>query len=111
MPAARIDRSAPVSKRQFHDILLDWLANTTDKYIGSEKVDERTPWIHVQDDRTMFILHADTKRAAVLHYLKLVAIHGADITWTITLSQKGKMTAVAFGPSKERHTPFYLYVN
>lgn len=110
MPAVRIPRDNPASKRQFHDILLDWLANTNDKYVGSEDVDERTPWIHVQDGSSLFILHSDTKRAAVLQYLKLVAVHGADIAWTITLSQRGKMTAVAFGPSEERHKPFYLYV-
>ena len=110
MPEVRSLRKDPVSKQQFHDILLYWLANTTDQYVGSEDVDERTPWIHVQDGSTLFILHADTKRAAVLHYLKLVAIHGAAIAWTITLSQKGKMTAVAFGPTGERYKPFYLYV-
>ena len=110
MPAERIPRREAVSKQRFHELLLDWLAETDEPCIGSTEVDERTPWMHVQVGATLFCLHADTKRSAVLHYLKLVAIHGANIAWTISPSQKGNMTAVAFGPTLERHKPFYRYV-
>ena len=110
MPTERTHRSNPISKRDFHVALMDWLANTSDAIVGSEAVDGRTPWIHVLDGDTMFVLHADTRRDSVLHYLKLVAIHGESIAWKVVPSQRKRMTAVAYGPSEERYKPFYLYV-
>jgi hypothetical protein len=110
MPIERVRRDQALSKDQFHWRLRDWLDRTNDAVVGPEDVDGRTSWIHVRDGSTMFVLHADTPREAIAFYLHLVELHGDAITWEIAPSQRGKMTAVVYGPEKVRHKPFYLYV-
>lgn len=105
----RTDRGHAVSKSAFHEQLRDWIESTRDAIVGSEEVDGRTAWVHVRDGLRMFVLHADTRRASVERYLELVALHGDDLEWTVVPSQRGKMTAVGYGPDKVRHKPFYLY--
>ena len=110
MPIERVGRDQAITKVQFHSRLRRWLDSTDDAIIGPEDVDGRTSWIHVCDDSRMFVLHADTRREAVAFYLHLVELHGDGSIWEIAPSQRGKMTAVVYGPEKVRLKPFYLYV-
>jgi hypothetical protein len=78
--------------------------------VGSDDIDGRTRWIFIRDETDLFVLHADTPREAVEWYLGQVAAHGDNLRWEIAPSQRGKMTAVAFGPDRLRNTAFYLYL-
>lgn len=100
-----------VTKSRFHSMLRQWIEDTNDETIGPEGIRGQTPWIHVRDGSTLFFLNADTRRKAVETYLQFVALHGDNIAWTIVPSQRGNMTAVAYGPEVIRHKPFYLYTH
>ena len=110
MPMEQIRRNQAVTKHDFHLLLRQWIADTDDAIVGSETVQGRTSWVHVRDGTTMFSLHADATREAVTFYLQLVKRYGEDLAWNVTISQRGKMTAVVYGPQRVRHKPFYLYV-
>jgi hypothetical protein len=105
----QVRRDQALSKSEFYRRLRDWLASTTDELVGPEGIDGRSSWVYVHDGSDMFLLHADTRRDAVDRYLQMVALYGNDLRWEITESQRGKMTAVVYGPEKLRHKPFYLY--
>ena len=109
VPMERVRRDQPLSKPEFHRRLRFWLENAEDAIIGPEDVDGRTGWVYVRDGSTVFMLHADTKRDAVQRYLQLVSLYGDDLQWEITESQRGKLTAVVYGPEKIRRKSFYLY--
>ncbi|MCA9499298.1 MAG: hypothetical protein R3B95_14430 [Nitrospirales bacterium] len=109
MPTEQIGPDQAVTKEQFHSILRKWLTETDDTLVGPTTVRGRTPWIHVRDGSRLFFLNADTGRVAVMGYLELVDLHGEDLDWEIVPSQSGRLTAVAYGPERVRHTPFYLY--
>jgi hypothetical protein len=111
MPMPRTDRGHALPRVVFHAQLREWLATTSEAIVGSEHVDGRTVWVHVRDGHQSFGLHADTRRAAVERYLQLVSLHGDDLEWTVVPSQRGNMTAVAYGPERLRHKAFYLYVD
>lgn len=110
MPMPRSDRAHAVSRTVFHNQLREWLSGTNEAIIGSEDVDGRTVWVHVRDVQRMFGLHADTRREAVERYLQLLSVHSEELEWTVVPSQRGNLTAVAFGPEQLRYKPFYLYV-
>jgi hypothetical protein len=105
----RVPRERPLTKGVFHQRLKEWLQNTDEETIGSEGVDGRTSWIHVRDGLQLFVLHADTSREAVEWYLRVVEEEGDSLQWEIAASQRGKMTAVVFGPRRLRRTSLYLY--
>ena len=106
---ARVSRGQALSKLEFHDRLRVWLENTDDAVVGPDGADGRTGWIYVRDGLDMFVLHSDTRRDAISRYLSLVARFGEDLPWEIAQSQRGKMTAVVYGPEKIRLRSFYMY--
>jgi hypothetical protein len=69
-----------------------------------------TPWIYVQEGKDLYIRHADVSHEAVRRYLDLVDQYGDGLEWTIVTNQRGRKNAVAYGPNRERVTPFYLYL-
>jgi hypothetical protein len=109
MPMTRVSRDRALTKHEFHRRLRDWSSTTDDFIIGPEDTDGRAPWIYVRDGSEIYQLHADTKRPAVTRYLQEVDSHGDDLDWETTASEKGKMTAVVYGPTKTRIKSFYLY--
>jgi hypothetical protein len=110
MPAERIKRGDAISKKRFHALLQRWIETTDEEVVGPEDIDERTSWVHVREGGVVFGLHADTSRKAVRSYLQLVRFQDDDLAWEIVASQKGKMTALVYGPDRVRIKPFYLYV-
>src|SRR5712672_1217629 len=100
MPMLQVHRDRPTTKREFHQLLRAWLSSTSDGVVGAEEVDGRTPWIHVRDGTSTFVLHADTRREAVERYVQLVTLHGDELHWEIAPSQRGNMTAVVYGPEQ-----------
>ncbi len=109
MPMEKVLRDQALTKVDFHQRLRAWLANAGEAMVGPEDVPGVTSWVHIKDGSRVFALHADAKRDAVVHYLQMVTLHGDDLAWEIVPSQRGNMTAVAFGPEKLRYKPFYLY--
>ncbi len=110
MPMNQVSKDQPITKSEFHQRLRQWFQSTDEQIIGSDEVDGRTRWIFIQEGASLFTLHADTSRQAVEWYLSTVTEHGDDLAWEVTQSQRGKMTAVAYGPTALRKTAFYLYV-
>ena len=109
MPLEQVNRECALTKSQFHRLLRSWLENTDDAIVGPDDIPGVTTWIYIRDDAALFGLHADVKREAVRRYLELVAVHGDDLQWQVATSDRGKLTAVVYGPKKVRCTPFYLY--
>ena len=109
MPMDKVRRDQALSKSQFHQRLRSWLDDSSDTVVGPESVDGRTGWVHIRDGSDVFVLHADTRRDAVRSYLQLVTQYGDDLQWDIAESQRGKMTAVVYGPERLRQKSFYLY--
>jgi hypothetical protein len=110
MPMEKIGRDHALSKSEFHERLVDWFKSTDDLCVGAESDYARTGWVHVRHGLTTFVLNADTKREAVYEYLQLVDCYGNDLSWEVVESERGKMTAVAYGPENYRIKSFYLYV-
>lgn len=109
MPLERVRRGSALTRNEFHQRLRSWLGDTEDPIVGLEEVPGVTPWVYIRDGSSLFELHADTKREAVRGYLELVALHGDDLRWEVTASERGNMTAVAYGPERVRNKSFYLY--
>jgi hypothetical protein len=109
MPLERVGRDQPLSKPEFHNRLRAWVQSGREAEVGPQGIDGRTNWVFVRDGDTLYALHADTSRSAVERYLEFVVQYGDDLNWEIVPSQRGKTTAVAYGPKPCRHTPFYLY--
>ncbi|MFG0247755.1 MAG: hypothetical protein ACF8OB_02620 [Phycisphaeraceae bacterium JB051] len=105
----QVKKDAALTKKQFHIHLQQWLKNNDEVMVGPEEVIGCTNWIYIKDKQSIYALHADTKYPAVEQYLQLVALYGDDMEWHIVASQRGKMTAVAYGPEKRRIKPFYMY--
>lgn len=108
MAMERVTKKQPITKTEFHRRLRTWFEQTNDVKVGGY-VDGRTPWVYVRDGADLFVLHADTSRAAVEQYLRLVSELGSDLEWQVAPSDKGNMTAVSYGPAKIRYKPFYFY--
>jgi hypothetical protein len=106
----RVRRDQALNKHEFHERLRNWFNTTDDFVIGPGEVIGPTPWVYVRQGSGIYQLHADTPREAVGHYLQEVGSHGDDLQWEIVESQRGKMTALVYGPQKIRLTSFYLYV-
>lgn len=111
LPMEKVPRSKAIGKKDFHQRLRDWYDNTDDEVIGSGGRYKGKPWVYVREGSRIFNLNADTGRDAVLEYMKLLDHYGDSISWSPTASERGKMTAVAFGPERVRETSFYLYVS
>lgn len=120
MALTQVTKYQALSKSQFHAQLREWIKLTIDDEVADPTIGPaeligqhlgRTPWLFVRDgDGGMFCLHADARRSTVVRYLELVDEHGDDLLWTVVPSQRGSMTAVAFGPEATRLKPaFYLY--
>ena len=109
MPMERVLRDSALTKAVFHERLRHWLDSTEDARVGSKGVPGVTPWVYVRDGAQIFALNADTPRDAVRQYLHTVTLHGEDLTWEIFPSQRGKNTAVVYGPDRLPNTSFYLY--
>ena len=104
----RVMRADALTKGEFHERLRSWFHNTDDHVIKADVLGP-TAWVHVRDGSEIFILHADTPRHAVDRYLRLVSRYGDEMEWQVATSQRGKPTAVVFGPDRIRDTSFYLY--
>jgi hypothetical protein len=109
MALKRVSKNDPLEKSEFHHRLREWFQNTGENMVGPIDVDGRTRWIYIQDGSDLFGLHADTSREAVDWYLQVVSENGDDLRWDIAASQRGKMTAVVYGPNRLRKKSFYLY--
>ena len=106
----RVGRSEPLDKSEFHKRLRDWLDRTDNNVIGPDDIKyPRTGWVHVRDGHRILVLNDDTPREAVDRYLRLVMRLGNDLQWNPAKSQRGKMTAVEYGPDKLRCKSFNLY--
>lgn len=110
MPMERVPASKAFSRTEFHQQLRQWLANTSDAQIGGEDVPGVTAWIYVEHFGDNYRLHADTKREAVEEYLKLVALYGEELEWSVVANKRGNENAVVHGPDQKRVTSFYLYL-
>lgn len=105
----RVLRDQALRKSEFHQRLRDWLDNTHESVIGPEGIRGQTGWVYVRDGSDVFVLNADSRRKGVDGYLQMVSLHGNDLHWAITESQRGNMTAVVYGPEKLKQKWFYLY--
>lgn len=106
----QVRKRQALTKMEFHQRLRQWFQGTGEQIVGADWVDGRTHWIYVRDATNFFALHSDTSRGAVEWYLHAVAKDGDDLQWEVAPSQRGKMTAVVFGPKRLRNPSFYLYV-
>jgi hypothetical protein len=105
-----VRRDQALNKSQFHERLRDFcLRNSDDATVCPNYAYGRRPWIYILDEHRVFVLNADTKRKAVGEYLKLVAQYSDDLRWELRPSQRGNMTAVAYGPHGLPVQSFYLY--
>jgi hypothetical protein len=104
-------RSGAIRKEVFHRRLREWYESTPEDIIGTASRFKGEPWIFIRDGSRMFNFHADTARDAVAEYLRLLDQFGDSIDWSPAMSERGKMTAVAYGREQVRHTSFYLYVS
>jgi len=105
-----VRRDQALNKSEFHKRLRDFCDHNSDDATVCPNVDYgRRPWIYILDEHRVFVLNADTKRKAVGEYLDLVAQHPDDLRWELRPSQRGHMTAVAYGPDELPVQSFYLY--
>jgi hypothetical protein len=98
MPIQKISKADAVSKRQFHNMLQQWLRETDEKQIGDESVQGRSPWVFIKEGDQIFRLHADTKRSGVKEYLQAAESLDHKIEWQVVRNRRGRMNSVAFGP-------------
>ena len=111
MPIDQFKKKDAISKTKFHTLLRAWLDDSDEAVVAPDKLGP-TAVIHVYDDDRFFILHADTSRRAVTWYLhEAVGRYGDAIEWTVVPNNRGRMTAVAYGPEQLRNTAFYLYLH
>jgi len=99
----------PLTKRVFHARLRDWIKEEENRIDGGEASDNRAPWIYIRDGNCLYNIHADSTREGVELYLRLVDLHGDDLSWSVVLSKRGKATKGGFGPEQETIEGFYLY--
>jgi hypothetical protein len=105
-----VRRAQALNKSTFHEQLRDfWRHNSDDATVCPNYAYGRRPWVYILDEHRVFVLNADTKRKAVGEYLDLVTQHNDDLSWELRPSQRGKMTAVAYGPDGLFVQSFYLY--
>jgi hypothetical protein len=110
LPLTQVRRDQALNKSEFHSRLkVFWRRNSDEAAVGPKAAYGGRPWVYVLDDRRIFVLNADTKRKAVGEYLELVERHSDDLRWEITASQRGRQTAVAYGPKGSPAKSFYLY--
>ena len=109
MPIARVPRSNPLNRTQFHETLRNWLVDSDEIRIGDPSLPGVTAWIYVSHAGHLFHLNADTPRRAIADYMALVARDGEALEWTVVKNSRGKENAVAFGASLERIKSLYLY--
>jgi hypothetical protein len=106
-----VRRDQALNKSQFHERLREFCGGNSsdDATVCPNYAYGRRPWIYILDEHRVFVLNADTKRKAVREYLELVAQHSDDLRWELRPSQRGNMTAVAYGPHGLPVQSFYLY--
>jgi hypothetical protein len=110
LPLKEVRRAQALNKSEFHKQLWNfWNQDSDDATVCPNYAYGRRPWIHILDDHRVFVLNADTKRKAVGEYLDLVDQHSDDLRWELRPSQRGKMSAVAYGPDGLSVPSFYLY--
>jgi hypothetical protein len=100
-----------VDHREFDRLVREWIAEDATGMSGPSGVPGVTHGVHVRRDDRIFVLHADARTEAAAAYLKLVERYGDEITWNVVPSDKGKLSAVAFGPECVRVESMYFYIN
>jgi hypothetical protein len=91
------NRSAePVSRSEFDAILQTWYQGTEEDTVGGSVRYGGTPWLWVRYKGDLFHLNADTSRAGVREYLRLISSH-TDLPWTVVEGRSGRRTKVLFG--------------
>jgi hypothetical protein len=109
MSMQRIGPREAVARPEFDALLRAWHSHSDDHTIGDADFGQAA-WIHVHDGSTVYRLNADTTRAGVEEYLRLLDKHEGDLEWSIVPNRNGRDNAVAFGPDRQRPRYFYLYV-
>ena len=110
MSLKEVRRDQALNKSEFHKLLRDFCShNSDDATVCPNPAYGRRPWIHILDEHRVFVLNADTKRKAVGEYLELVTQLSDDLRWELRPSERGNMTAVAYGPHALPVQSFYLY--
>ena len=102
-------RAAALTKRELHDALRSWYAESTERTIGDPGKSKGRPWILIADGDRCYHLNADTTRQAVWAYLHSVEKYGEDLAWVIRQTGPGKQTKVVFGPHQLAEHEFQLF--
>lgn len=99
-------------KREFAQVLRDWLDSDRETVIGEPGSFGGKPLIRITVDGHKFHLNGDSRDEGVHAYLRRVDEHGSDdLPWQVIANQKGKVNAVAFGQPPEKIPYFYLYAD
>jgi len=112
MPIEPAGKNNPISKLEFHLRLLRWLAETDESIIGDPYQHPMKGWVFVRDRGVTYKLNGDSTRQGVTEYLVHVIRHGSGLEWHPTLTTKGNMNAVAYGPDKAPPVSgFFFYLS
>jgi hypothetical protein len=102
-------RESAVRREEFHQALQSWLDDSFDDRIGDPDSHGGLAWFWVRHGGDHFYLNADSTRAGVRQYLRIVERSGGDADWSMHSSTPGIRDRVAVGADREIVDGFEFY--
>ncbi|BAN04408.1 hypothetical protein [Ilumatobacter coccineus] len=99
------------SKNELAALLSDWMAGPAAPTIGDIEGFGRRPLLRIDlGGGHTAVLNADTKREAVVEYLRAVAERGADHDWQVVSNARGRFNKVVFTTDGTATPGWYCYL-
>jgi hypothetical protein len=108
MPLPQVRSAEPLTRAEFERQLKAWLTESNEAHVGEFIGYGGKPWLWVRQGSGIYHLNADTKRAGVEEYVRMVS-REPSLGWTVTPGRAGKMTKVVFGQRMVAIPGFYFY--
>lgn len=102
-------RESAVRREEFHQTLQTWLDDSLDYRIGDTGSHAGLAWFWVRHGGDHFYLNADSNRAGIRQYLRVVMANAGDASWSMRNSVPGIRDRVAVGPRSEIIDGFEFY--
>ena len=102
-------RESAIRRNEFHEALQAWLDESLENCVGDPDSHGGLAWLWVRHGGDRFYLNADSTRAGIRRYMRLVEESGGDPRWTMEGSTPGIRDRVAVSDRREVIEGFDFY--
>jgi hypothetical protein len=102
-------RESAVRREEFHNVLRAWLDESLEDRVGDSESHAGSAWLWVRHAGDHFYLKADSNRAGIREYIRVVEENRGDPEWSLQNTAPGVRDRVAVGRSRKVIDGFEFY--